>query len=334
MPALREVAPGRLEIREGGGCLTLFGLPFLAVGIYASLATLGLVTMRSDGHPATQAAAAVFAVAFTLVGGVISFGRSITTIDVGQQVVTKQWRILLPVRTWTYQLGDYTIVSLAFVRGDSDSADRYPIALKGNTSAPLQLCSPTQYAEARRCATAVARQLDLDIEDTSTDHGFGAPRRGTTGVNNAAESCLIVSRWPEHRVGLRGLEPVREGQGHHREDPDGSDNIRRGTRRRRDQVPARDCAARARGHCRMRVSEIWRRFAGRGMYPHQLAFLLLLPFRRIQLSPAKLLRYLQVSPPARVLELGSGPGFFSVQSQGVPAVDLTRVASRWSSVDH
>src|SRR5215470_15981815 len=76
--AITEVAPGRLEIREGGGCLTLFGLPFLAVGIYASLATLGFVVMRNEGQAVTHAAAVVFAVLFTLVGGVLTFGRSIT----------------------------------------------------------------------------------------------------------------------------------------------------------------------------------------------------------------------------------------------------------------
>jgi len=170
MPAVKEVGPGRLEIREGGGCLTLFGLPFFATGIFMMLASFGVVTMRSDGAAVTQATAFGLSILFTLVGGVLVFGRSIATIDIGQQVVTKQWRILLPLRTWTYQLSDYTAVTLAFVRGDSDSADKYPIALKGKTVAPLPLCSPTQFAEARQCAAAVARHLGLDIEDTSTDH--------------------------------------------------------------------------------------------------------------------------------------------------------------------
>ena len=164
------MSPGRLEIREGGGCLTLFGLPFLATGIFMLLASFGVVTIRSDGEPVTQATLLLLGVLFTLVGAVLAFGRSITTIDVGQQVLTKQWRILLPVLTRTYQLGDYSTVTLAFVRGDSDSADKYPIGLKGDTVAPLSLCSPTQYAEARQCAAAVARHLGLDIEDTSTDH--------------------------------------------------------------------------------------------------------------------------------------------------------------------
>ncbi len=170
MSAIKEVGPGRLQIREGGGCLTLFGLPFFATGIFMMLASFGVVTMRSDGEAVTQATAFLLGVLFTFVGGVLTFGRSIATIDIGQQVITKQWRILLPVRTWTYQLGDYTTVTLAFVRGDSDSADKYPIGLKGSAVAPLPLCSPTQYAEARQYAAAVARHLGLDVEDTSTDH--------------------------------------------------------------------------------------------------------------------------------------------------------------------
>ena len=170
MVAVREVSAGRLEIREGGGCLTLFGLPFFATGIFMLLASVGVVTMRSDGEPVTQAVMVLLGVLFTLVGSVLAFGRSITALDVGQQVITKQWCILLPVRTWTYQLGDYTTVTLAFVPGDSDSADKYPIGLKGNTAAALPLCSPTQFAEARQCAATVARHLGLDIEDTSTDH--------------------------------------------------------------------------------------------------------------------------------------------------------------------
>jgi len=170
MAAVNEVSPGRLEIREGGGCLALFGLPFFLTGIFMILTSFGIVTMRSDGEAVTRAAAFGLGVVFTFVGALLVFGRGITSIDVGQHVVTKQWRVLLPVRRWTYQLGDYTTVTLAFVRGDSDSADKYPIGLKGTTVAPLPLCRPTQYAEARQSAAAVARHLGLDIEDTSTDH--------------------------------------------------------------------------------------------------------------------------------------------------------------------
>ena len=60
------------------------------------------------------------------------------------------------------------------------------------------------------------------------------------------------------------------------------------------------------------VRDIWGRFSGRGTYPHQLAFLLLFPGRRMLLSPETLVRHLHLTPASRVLELGPGPGFFSV----------------------
>jgi hypothetical protein len=41
MAVIKEVGPGRLEIGEGGGCLTLFGLPFFATGIFMVLASFG-----------------------------------------------------------------------------------------------------------------------------------------------------------------------------------------------------------------------------------------------------------------------------------------------------
>jgi uncharacterized protein len=59
--------------------------------------------------------------------------------------------------------------------------------------------------------------------------------------------------------------------------------------------------------------EVWRRFRGRGTYPHELAVLLLFPLRRIVLSPERLVRHLHLTPTSRVLEVGPGPGFFSIE---------------------
>jgi ubiquinone/menaquinone biosynthesis C-methylase UbiE len=58
--------------------------------------------------------------------------------------------------------------------------------------------------------------------------------------------------------------------------------------------------------------DVWRRFSGRGVYPHELAPILLLPLRRFVLSPEKLIASLHLTPSSRVLEIGPGPGFFSV----------------------
>ena len=58
--------------------------------------------------------------------------------------------------------------------------------------------------------------------------------------------------------------------------------------------------------------DVWRRFTGRGAYPHELALVLLVPLRRLVLSPENLLRHLHLTRTSRVLELGPGPGFFSI----------------------
>ena len=61
-----------------------------------------------------------------------------------------------------------------------------------------------------------------------------------------------------------------------------------------------------------RWRDVWRRFTGRGTYPHELAALLLFPLRRIVLSPETLVASLHLRVSSRVLEIGPGPGFFSV----------------------
>jgi uncharacterized protein len=57
----------------------------------------------------------------------------------------------------------------------------------------------------------------------------------------------------------------------------------------------------------------WRRVAGPGVFPHEYADSLLNPLRRLILSPAQLARRLALTPGMRVLELGPGPGYFSVE---------------------
>ncbi|MEX2208352.1 MAG: class I SAM-dependent methyltransferase [Myxococcota bacterium] len=60
-----------------------------------------------------------------------------------------------------------------------------------------------------------------------------------------------------------------------------------------------------------RWRDVWRRFSGRGAYPHELAFMLTLPLRRLIQSPRTLVGRLHLQPDSRVLEVGPGPGYFS-----------------------
>lgn len=53
------------------------------------------------------------------------------------------------------------------------------------------------------------------------------------------------------------------------------------------------------------------RLTGKGIYPHQFAWLLLLPFRNLYLSPRKLAFRLGLKEDSTVLEIGCGPGYFA-----------------------
>ena len=52
---------------------------------------------------------------------------------------------------------------------------------------------------------------------------------------------------------------------------------------------------------------------GRGVFPHEISFFLELPWRKITLSPQKLVARLHLTPASHVLEVGAGSGFYSVE---------------------
>ena len=58
---------------------------------------------------------------------------------------------------------------------------------------------------------------------------------------------------------------------------------------------------------------VYRRFSGKGVFPYQMAFTLLIPLRNIYLSPGILIKRLELKSNHTVLEIGPGPGYFSVE---------------------
>ena len=60
------------------------------------------------------------------------------------------------------------------------------------------------------------------------------------------------------------------------------------------------------------ISDIINRLVKKGVFPHQLAFTLLIPVRNLFLSPKQLISRLPLKKNSRVLEVGPGPGYFSI----------------------
>lgn len=57
---------------------------------------------------------------------------------------------------------------------------------------------------------------------------------------------------------------------------------------------------------------IYQRFIGKGIFPYQMAFTLLIPIRNIFLSAQTLINRLELKDNHTVLEIGPGPGYFSI----------------------
>ena len=58
--------------------------------------------------------------------------------------------------------------------------------------------------------------------------------------------------------------------------------------------------------------KILKRVTSKGVFPYQWAFTLLLPIRNIFFSPKQLIKRIGLKEDLTVLELGSGPGYFSI----------------------
>ena len=175
--SFRHLGPDRIQIRQGGGVLAIFGLPFFAAGVFMLLTILGVIKMSNSDSVSLpgQLGLLLMGLVFTAVGGALSFGRGWTTIDSTRREVIKQYGLVVPMYTNSRRIDEYVIVVVGFVRGDSDSADTFPVTLKSSAGVDLKLDSSTQYGDARNCATAIAELLGLDFEDATTDHPVRVP---------------------------------------------------------------------------------------------------------------------------------------------------------------
>jgi hypothetical protein len=170
---VRQVAPDRLELREGGGCLSVFGVPFLAAGVFVTLIGARIVPVENARDIPVWAWPLILlmGLVFVAVGGGLVFGRRWTVLDAGRGTVSRQWGLLVPMRGETHSLAAYDAVMVRLQAGDSDTADRYPILLRARGGgANYELQSSTQYGESREGGAAIAKLLRLPLVDASTTH--------------------------------------------------------------------------------------------------------------------------------------------------------------------
>ncbi len=166
---MKIVPSGRqdvLEMRGGGGLLMLFGIPFLAAGLFVIASGLGLLPGK-DHMPALIAVP--FGGIFALAGSLIVFGRRGCTMDRSRGVIQYWSGLLAPMFRKTHRIEDIQQVTLTkeVRRSDRSSYTVYPVRLLGD-GIKLEIGETQRYEKSRRLAEQLAEFLSLPLADSSS----------------------------------------------------------------------------------------------------------------------------------------------------------------------
>ena len=155
-----KVSDDRIEIRSGGGCVSLLGLPFLLAGCGVIVAT---VSGAFDGPPAVGI---IFGCVFALVGTLIVFGRAGFEIDAKSRTYRKWYRLLMLTKETTGTLDGFGRVAIdREVRHSKNSTYTvYPIRLVGQEG-KLDIEESRDADKARSDAEAIAKTLAMPLAD-------------------------------------------------------------------------------------------------------------------------------------------------------------------------
>jgi hypothetical protein len=158
-----------LEIRSGGGCISIFGLPFLLAGLFVMQIPLGIIPMKGSSGTLPSIFIFLFGSVFAAVGAALVFGRSGIILDRGRGRIVQWYGLLVPMKRTEYLLDSVGQVEMNFSSGDSDSAATWPVTLSGESIAkPISVLQPTSFPEARQVAEELARFLRKPLVDSST----------------------------------------------------------------------------------------------------------------------------------------------------------------------
>jgi len=154
-----------LEMRGGGGVLMLFGLPFLATGLFVLGMGLGLIPVK-NGPPVFIAVP--FGALFALGGGLLMFGRRGCVMDRAKGTIEYWSGILVPMFRKTHRIADLARVTLSkeIRRSDKSSYTVYPVRLVG-ADLKLNIGEAQRYEKSRQLAEQLAEFLQLPLADSS-----------------------------------------------------------------------------------------------------------------------------------------------------------------------
>ncbi|MCW8130525.1 MAG: hypothetical protein KIS92_09270 [Planctomycetota bacterium] len=158
--------PEVLEHKSGGGCASLFGLPFLIMGLVAVFGALS--ALFTGKNPGGAAAGGVFGCIFSAIGGGIVFYRSGITLDKRAGTITDWWGLPFPLSRKESKLEQAREVTIKAEtrRSKNSSYTVYVVRLEG-VDMQLKFDEHRAYETSRNLAERVAKFANVRIHDYS-----------------------------------------------------------------------------------------------------------------------------------------------------------------------
>lgn len=158
--------PDVMEWRGGGGCLALFGLPFLLAGLFIMSVPFTAVEMKGNMPKWMMVP---FGAVFATIGAALVFGRRGVIVDRRRKEVRTWWGLLVALGGTERQLEEFTGVRLTreVRRSDKSSYTVYPVRLGGGGK-PVSLGEPRDATAARKLGEELAKFVGLPLEDATS----------------------------------------------------------------------------------------------------------------------------------------------------------------------
>ena len=168
MGRVQSSDPDVYEHRSGGGCIMIFGLPFLLAGLFV-MAIPFLPDAMRKGSPPPWFFAIPFGGLFATVGAALVFGRGGVIIDRRTGLVTKWWGLLVPFSRTHRPLSEFDQVTISreVRRSKNSTYTVYPVRLAGSEGKPIKFEEPRTQATARKTAEELAKFVNVKLVDRS-----------------------------------------------------------------------------------------------------------------------------------------------------------------------
>lgn len=190
--------PDLMIFKGGGGCMALFGLPFMAAGIGIMCLPL-LPELANNKTDAPLWFFFIFGAIFASIGTIFTLGRRGLFLDKRMNIVTTWWGLLIPFKTSTYDLTQFTKMTITkeVRKSKNSSYTVYPVRLVGEES--ISIGENREYHASRKLAEEIAKFIGISVADSTS---------GTEMIREAEELDETIREKVQKKGEIKEIPPA------------------------------------------------------------------------------------------------------------------------------